>query len=220
MPLGFKSTPSRDILGHLPHLVLFPNWAGRSTPGPAHGIQPLTGMPQTTAEPRAPEISVGGNREPEGGGRGHGGACAPREKGAAGPRRNERSGRGIAVDWADRWEPSAGRARGRRRSANQSAPKAVTRRERPREGRGASRSPPASAPPALSRRPGPDSAAARGGRSPQLSTRQPFRAALTSATAASRAAPRSVTGTCRRVWATAARGGSRPVGGRHRGSLD
>lgn len=40
---------------------------------------------------------------------------------------------------------------------------------------------------------------------PHLGDRRPFRAALTSATAASRSAPRSVTGSCRRAPATAAR---------------
>lgn len=52
---------------------------------------------------------------------------------------------------------------------------------------------------------------------PALGTRRPFRAALTSATAASRSAPRSVTGSCRRARATAAGMGSRRVDGRHGG---
>lgn len=79
------------------------------------------------------------------------------------------------------------------------------RRKRPRRGWG--RPSPSSGLRATraSRRPGPTP--------PQ--SRRPFLAALTSATVASRSAPRSVTGACRRARATAAREGSRRLAGRH-----
>lgn len=55
---------------------------------------------------------------------------------------------------------------------------------------------------------------------PTLGARWSFRAALTSATAAFRSAPRAVTGSCRRAQATAAQPGQRRAGGRHRRRRD
>lgn len=95
--------------------------------------------------------------------------------------------------------------------------KAPPKRESTRSGPGregvevVSRSPRTSARPRL-----PGDPAARGGPSPHRGPARPFRAALTSATAASGWAPRLVTGSCRGARATAARVGWRGAPGRHR----
>lgn len=173
--------------GHLPHPVFSP----RREPGaPSPALASCAARAATGHGQRA--------------GRGPGAGWARRERQLRGPGRpKERAGggrgQGGQVGSKARGGPGDRAVRTSKRSHS------GRRRERPRRGWGRPSPPSGLRAARASRRPGP---------TPPRS-RRPFLAALTSATVASRSAPRSVTGACRRARATAAREGSRRLAGRH-----